>query len=164
MCGAFLCCTVVHLTLCECQDISHLPVLAQQKTQLLDSSILFSAHKHFAFFSNQGNESFCKTEWRLKKRFIRAVMFHLPSHHLKLTKTPSPPSTSGIPGLTKKKNEGFKCYFWLTVTSCLVNLRHDWAHDVMLGDRYDSHANMDKQAKQIDADSAITWDKPCSFS
>lgn len=34
---------VVYLT--QCQDVPHLPVLAQQKSQLLDSSILFSAHK-----------------------------------------------------------------------------------------------------------------------
>lgn len=133
----------------------------------VSSSIRRSCSRHTnirPFYPDQGNEFFHKTAWRSKKKLIASVAFHLPSHHLKLTKTPSPPSTSGIPGLTKKKKKHLQLYFWLTVTSCLVNLRHDWVHDVMFGDRYDSHANMDKQAKQIDADSAITWDKPYSLS
>lgn len=102
----------VTLTLSEGHDVPHLSVLAQQNGQLLYTSILFSArHKH----SNQGKRwdhlFFIKTEWPLGKTFITAVVFHLPSPHLKLTMTPSPPSTSGIPGLTKKK-PGIKMLFW----------------------------------------------------
>lgn len=69
------------------------------------------------------------SNWTLKKncpyssRVKKKNRFHLPFHHLKLAKTPSQLSTSGIPGLTKK-NKVLKCYSGITVTSCLPNFGH----------------------------------------
>lgn len=118
----------VILTLCESHDFPHLSVLAQQNGQLLYTSILLSArHKYFVNqVKRRGALFFIRTNVKENLHCSSCVKnrFHLPSHHLKLTKTPSPPSTSGIPGLTKKK-QAFKCYFGLTVTLCLVNLGHN---------------------------------------
>lgn len=87
------------LTLSERHDVPHLSVLAQQNGQLLDSAVLFSASKTifglfkchvilgpFIFWSNK-----------------EVAHNFLPSPRLMPTKTPCPPSASGIPGLTKRK-------------------------------------------------------------
>lgn len=108
------------LTLSERHDVPHLSVLAQQNGQLLYSAVLFSASKTifglFKFHVILGAFIF----WNNKE----VVYNFLPSPRLMPTKTPSPPSASGIPGLTKRK-EALKQEFRQAAASCPVNLSYD---------------------------------------
>lgn len=84
--------------MCQSHDIPHFFVLAQQNGQLLYPTVLLAPNPNITSFEIhlQILNSSCVRKW-----------FNSPFHHLKLTKTPSQPSASGIPGLTGDTKEKY---------------------------------------------------------
>lgn len=105
--------------MCKSHNFPHFSVLAQQDGQLLYSTVLLAPNPNITAF---------KVHVQILNSSSVSKWLHLPFRHLKLTKTPSQPSTSGIPGLTGDTKEKYDKD--LSERSCWLSVRHLMATDV----------------------------------